>query len=256
MVSNATGLLTGLFTAPLYVQYLGEAAYGSLLLISVIILYAELVDLGISGGCLRHTSAALRCGEVHRIPGLLGTAWLIQVAMASVGTVVLIGFSSWLMRSLLQIPDFLLAEVIFAFRLNAVSFWLNFVSGIPATVATAWGRFDIYGKVSAISLILKAIGGVGAAGLGFGLVGVGFVSLFVDSFVLGYNLWMANRFFSLFPWRLTWDKKSLRDILLFGRAITLTAVFQRVMAHWEKILLGRYVSASIVPYYSIPHSIP
>ncbi|MCS7188490.1 MAG: hypothetical protein NZ933_01680, partial [Bacteroidia bacterium] len=53
LIATLTNLIWALLTTPIFYSHLGETTYGILLLIGVVLLYAEILDLGISSTCIR-----------------------------------------------------------------------------------------------------------------------------------------------------------------------------------------------------------
>lgn len=254
-ISTGTQLVVALITAPIFYHTLGEALYGILILIGTIIAYAELLDFGISYTCIRHTAVALGVGDKREAYRLVGTAWSVQGMLGLIGGVGLWLAAEGLMGDFFRTPPPYIWQAVWALRISALSFFINFFGSIPATVATSHGRFDVYGKVSTASTLLKAIGGVGVVLSGYGLIGVTGVYLLVDSLVCGTNIFIASRFMPHLTRRIGISWKAFRKIGGFSWAVFLSGLLTRILAHWERILMGRYVGVAEVPYFSVPHSL-
>lgn len=255
LISSVVSLLSGLITAPFFLKTLGEANYGALILIGVVIAYAEIADLGISLSSIRHASAALRAGEYTRFYEILGTAWLLHgsAGLFSATTVWLL--APWIMETLFHLPSQLLPDAVKALQISAVNFGLVFAIGIPQLVPTIVGRFDLYNKLSAFRVIGRAVIGLGVVSRGGGLVGLTYGYLFLEGLIAILTLLLARHLLPEMPKQLRFHANAVRQLFRLGRIITLNGILVRILNQWEKTLLGRYVGSATLPYYNIPHSI-
>ena len=254
-ISTGTQLVVALVTAPIFYHTLGETLYGTLILIGTLIAYAELLDFGISYTCIRHTAVALGMGDKQEAYRVVGTAWSVQGMFGLIGGVGLWLSAEGLMGDFFRTPPPYIPQAVWGLRISALSFIINFFGTIPATVATSHGRFDVYGKVSTASTLLKAIGGVGVVLGGYGLIGVTGVYLLVDSVVCGTNIFIASRFMPHLTRRIGVSWKTFKKIGSFSWAVFLSGLLTRILAQWERVLMGRYVGVAEVPYFSVPHSL-
>lgn len=254
-ISTGTQLVVALGTAPIFYHTLGGTLYGTLILIGTVIAYAELLDLGITYTCIRHTSAALATGHTREAYALVGTAWSIQGIFGLIGAAGVWLAAEGLMVDFFHTPLPYISQAVWALRISALSFFINFLGGVPATVATSHGRFDIYGRLSTVSTLLKALGGVGVALGGYGLIGVVSVYLLVDGLVCSTNIFIASRFMPYLMHRIWFSWKAFKKIWGFSWAVFLSGMLTRILAQWERILMGRYVGVAEVPYFSVPHSL-
>ncbi|MCS7188949.1 MAG: oligosaccharide flippase family protein, partial [Bacteroidia bacterium] len=78
---------------------------------------------------------------------------------------------------------------------------------------------------------------------------------FIDASLCLLSLYLASLFMAGFPKKLQWSSKALREIFQYSRIITFIGLIQKGVGQWEKALLGRFIGASAMPYYSIPHSL-
>ncbi len=251
LVSNALPLAFGLVALPGVVLELGVERFGALSLVWIVMGAGALFDLGLARAATYHMARALGRGARQEVNGVLWTAGLLQVGIATLGALALIGISRVLAIQMLSLEGALAEESIGAFRVLALGLPFILLIGTLRGALEAYGRFDLIGRVKIPSgLALLALSWIGAA-LGASLVQI--VALLVASRVLtllAYWYYLVGVAPSVRRVRLS--RKAFRYLLGFGGWASVSGVAGPIMAWSERLLIGVLLSVSQLGAYSAP----
>ena len=165
MTARAVGSLLGLVTLPLVLSFLGKERFGMWALITTLMAWVALFDLGLANGLVNMLSAAHGRDEKEEASRYLSTAFAALLAVAgllALATLLSIGFVPW--GSLLGVNAVADEATI---RLSVAAALLLFVFSLPFSVTQQvyaayqrtyiWNGFNLVGAILGFACLVSAI---------------------------------------------------------------------------------------------------
>jgi O-antigen/teichoic acid export membrane protein len=245
-------LFVGVITIPFIVRGLGTERFGLLSLAWVILGYFTLFDFGLGRATTKFVAEAIGRKKRDEIPRLLWTAVTIQAILGIAGTFALIGITPLFVKSILNIPPYLIDEARNTFYLLAFSIPVILISGSFRGLLEAEQRFDLVNLVKVPSSILIFLLPLLGVLLGLNLTGIialiicarlGALAAFVminlrsDSSLRKYS-----GTFDLFP-----------TLFGYGGWITVSSVAGPILVYLDRFLIGAFLTMASLAYYSAPY---
>lgn len=247
-------LVVGLFTIPILINSLGTDKFGVLTLAWMVIGYFSLFDLGLGRSLTKFVAEKLGAKQLDDIPSLIWTALMLMSVMGIIGGVIVASISSFLVTSVLNIPEILQMETLKAFYLLALS--------IPIVIGTTGLRgvlegYQCFGLVNAVRIPM---------GL-FTFIGPLLVLSFSNSLYHIVAVLLAGRILTLIIYILLClhvvpaMKHALirynlvKPLLYFGGWLTVSNIIGPLMLYIDRFLIGAFISIGAVAYYTTPYEV-
>ena len=244
-------MVVGLAAVPVITRELGAARFGILSLAFAILEYSSLFDLGLGAATTREVSAAIARRDAG-LSSLIAGSVISQVALGSIGALVLILASGPLVNGVFEIPPELRGEAVTVFRILALM--------IPATVVLlslrgileAAGRFDLSNAIRIPSSVATFLVPAVAAHYGYGLPAIVAMLLVTRVLICGV---MAAAITAILPdhrWtiRASWDV--MRPLFVFGGWMSLSNALSPLLVYIDRFILAALVGVAAVGYYTAP----
>jgi O-antigen/teichoic acid export membrane protein len=254
LIGQALPLFVGALIIPSLMRTLGTARFGVLTLAWALIGYCSLFDLGL-GRALTKLVAERIGEEDHTLPELIWTALGLMALVGLCGTVLCIGFTPWLVRTGLSIPQNLREEALWSFRIIAVSIPIVVVSTALRGILEAQQEF---GYVNWIRIPL---------GL-FTFLAPWITSLFTNSLPWVVFSLLAARCASVgcgaalvlktvpqLPSEIRLHRSSIRPLLSFGSWMSASNILSPVLVYIDRFLIAALLSVAAVTYYATPFEV-
>ncbi len=244
-------LVVALVTVPMYVAHIGEARYGVMSIVWVLLGYFGFLDLGLSRAA-SNSLAKISPSEHAERSSVLVTSIVLNLCMAVIGTVILIFASGYLLQSVLSVPDNIKPEIASAIPWIACLLPLALVQGVgigaiesrenflTANILQVFGT--TFGQVVPVlfavfvSPSLSVVIPAAALSRGFSVLLVLFVVYHTEK-----------------PLRLRdFDRQKARSLLGYGGWITVSSVVTPFLNTLDQVVIGRVLGVSSVTYYSVP----
>ncbi len=248
MVVNTAVLAVGY---PIYLHFLGYEKYGLWLVLSVVLTFAQLGNLGIGPAVVKLVAEDHARGDIHGVQRYVTTALAI---LCLSGLVVL---------SLILLFK---ASIIDAFKLNAddaklisslilyvgiLSIYVLNVQVLDAALS-GLGRMDLANYIQAIARVISIAAATSLLCLGYGVV-----SLLIGN-MLSY---LANHLLAIIfirriaPVRLlrggNLDVRYGKRLMSFGGTVFASSLLNMLFNPFNKLMLSRYVGVASIPVYEI-----
>jgi O-antigen/teichoic acid export membrane protein len=236
---------------PIYLYYLGYEKYGVWLVLTTVLSFAQLGNLGIGPAVSKFVAEDFGRGDMEAIERYIVTAVFALVISGSLILIMILCFDS---------------QIISIFKLNrentTLALWLLpyvgvlsiYVFIVRATGATlsGLGRIDIMNYIRILARIIS--------------VSIAYVLLFrghgVESLLMAYFLseFFAHLFYIIvvhrqFPirlWRVSQiNRKSLQRLVNFGGILMGGNVLEMMLSPFNKVIISRYVGVESIPIYDI-----
>lgn len=236
---------------PYIISQIGIERFGIWSLISVLVGYFGLLDLGVNYAFVKYIAEEEVKTNYQSINRIVNTGLVFYLALA-----VLIVPSAYLMSdqllSLLKAPPEIHDEVLFILTAAVLIFCLSNAFSVFEGVITGLQRMDISNAIKIVSSVPQAISTVLLLRLGYGLrglitaqaimFGVASLLLLTAAFRLLPTLRLSPRYFH-------WP--SLRRLVSYGAKVQVSRLAELAGPQTNKLILGHFVGLSAVTFYEL-----
>jgi len=242
---------TWFLLTPFILHQLGTTSYGLWVLVSSVVAYGSLLDLGIAGAVIKYTAEYRARGEDEQAHRLVATALCLYSVLGLIAITLSVAIAP-IFPSLFNLPP----------TEHATATWLVLLMGssvgisIPCTTTTAvlqgLHRYDIVNLISTIGVLLAAAATVVILLLGGGVVGMVAVSIPIPLVMQVPSIWFINRIAPelRFGWR--GAKRSLvRTVFSFSSWLFMGQIAGRLKARTDEIVIAAFLPLSAVAPYAI-----
>lgn len=259
VVSNwlATGatLAAGFFLAPFVVHRLGNVAYGVWVLAISSVNYLMLLDLGMRSSVLRFVSKGHTQQDHEGASEIISAALWVRLQISGV-VLVLSGGLAAVFPHIFRVPPDLALDAREAILIIGVTTAVTMSLGVLGGVLSALNRYDLQSYATLVQLAIRVIGVVAVLLAGHGIVAIAFCELLAA--VVGNILLalMARRVYPELQIRLKKPKMDvLRQIWTYSVYAFMITVAVQLVYQTDNLVVGAFVSASAVTFYSIGNSL-
>jgi O-antigen/teichoic acid export membrane protein len=240
-----------LVTVPIYVRHIGEARYGVLSIVWVLLGYLGFLDLGLSRAAV-NALARLRDAPQQARARVLVTTLVLNVGLGLFGSLVLAIFGSYLLQHVLAVPDALKPEIAQAFPWIVGLFPLALASGVGLGALESRERFLLSNvlQVSGASLG-QIVPVIFAVLISPSLVVVIPAAVITRALTVSFVLIAVYRYEG--PWSLAgFDRHQARKLLSYGGWVTVSGVIGPVLFSLDQFLIGSLLGVAAVAHYAVP----
>ncbi len=249
LLGQVAPLFVSLVTTPFTIRLLGAEGYGVFVLIGLIPTYLSFADFGMSMASTKFGSEAYAEGDQEKEARIVRTAAFIALCSSLPVAAGLMIFSPRIV-GLFSVPEYLFVDAVFALRLAAITFVVNFLCGIFNTPQLARLRMDLNTLINATSRIIGLIATPIVLYLGYGIIGAVTVLLAASLLnLLGHGM-AARKFLpQIFGFRV--DANYVRPMLSFGVGLVFAGLAVLLLLNAEKGIVGYLLSVKELAYYSL-----
>lgn len=247
-------LIVALVTVPLYLRFIGEARFGALSIVWVLLGYFGLFDLGLSRATA-NSIARLNDAPVADREEVFWSACAVNLALGFLGGLCLYLVGKPALGQWLKMTPALHVEAVAALPWIAGSVPIATLSGVLAGVLEGRQRFAVVNLIQATGTILfQVVPLLAAVIIGPQLpviipvaVIVRALSMIPFVFALRSALPLRGRA------RLRFAR--VRELLGYGAWVTVSNVIGPVLDSLDRLLIGVVLGAAFVPAYTVPFSL-
>src|ERR1022692_1103885 len=242
-----------ILTVPFLIRGLGTERFGLLSLAWSLIGYFNLFDLGLGRATTKFVSEALGKDQLERIPHIIWTSLVVQLAIGLFGAVVLATCTPLLVSRFLKISPNVLVEGKQTFYLLSLATPLVISSRNLRGVLEASQRFDLIACVqipaSLLNVSLHAIGGL----LRLRLPQI--IGMIICLWVINATayLFLCFRLFPALRRSISPQRDLIRPLFSFGGWIALCNLLVPLLVSFDRFAVGALLSVSVVAYYTVPY---
>ena len=251
----AAAMAVGFFLAPFIVHRLGNVAYGVWVLTVSTIAYLSILDLGLAGSVIRFVSKGHATQDHQGASESLSAVLWVRLQIGAL-ILVLSGGLAAVFPLLFKVPPELALDAREAILVIGVTTTISMSFGVFNSVLSALNRFDLRSYVSLIQLAVRVIGVVAVLRAGHGIVAIAFCELTAAVVGNGLLVYLVRRIYPELSIRLTKPRWGvLRKIWSYSFYVFLTSVAVQLVYQTDNMVVGAFVSASAVTFYSIGNSL-
>jgi len=247
-------LVVALVTVPLYLHQIGEARYGVLAIVWLLLGYFGLFDLGLSRATANHI-ARLPAEAGREREEVFWTACILNVGFGLLGGLALYFVGGPLLGHWFKMSAGLHGEALAALPWVAVSVPIATLTAVLTGALEGQERFGIVNLIQASGTLLFQV---------FPLVAAFVIG---PSLVVVIPVAVAVRAISAIPLALAVKAKlplrglpqfhvtRIRELLGYGAWVTVTNIVSPVLVSIDRFLIGVMMGASAVAYYAVPFNL-
>jgi O-antigen/teichoic acid export membrane protein len=243
-------VVVGVFLSPYILHRLGDTAFGLWILIFSATGYYGLFDLGIRSSIIRYVAKYSATDDQEELDRLANTALFTYCGIGLL-TMAITLVASHYVNSIFHIPDDFVGTARWLLLMVGTAVSLGFPLGMFGGILEGLQRFYLLNVTSTSSSLLRALLIVVALQHGRGLLTVAFITVTLP---LLAGLVNAAAVFPLVRLRLgaryvNWS--SLRRIASYSGTTFLIIVAQRLRFKSDAVIIGAFVSAAAITYFTI-----
>jgi O-antigen/teichoic acid export membrane protein len=247
----AISLAVAFFLSPFLVHRLGTVGYGIWTLVTSLISYMALLDLGLRGTVTRFVSRYHAQGAHEESSRAVSAVFWIRIWTALVilaGTALL----STLAPSVLRIPPEMQFSTRWAMVLVGTSLAVTITFGIFGAVLSALQRFDLLCGVSITQTAVRTAGTIWLLKSGYGIVALAmwefFVVILANTALTALAMYVYREIRVIFRRP---DAATLRQLGGYSFYLIAVNACHQVINYTDNLVVGAFISAAAVTFYTI-----
>lgn len=251
----AAAMAVGFFLSPFLVHRLGNVVYGIWILAVSSVNYFGLLDLGLRNSVTMFVAKGHTTGDHEGASDVLSAALWVRIQIA-VAVLTLSGALAAVFPLVFKVPAAMAFDARAAVLLTGLSMAGYMSMGVFGGVLSALNRYDLYTLVTLVQLALRVIGVVLVLLTGHGIVGIACTELLAATVGNLLFVYVARRIYPELKIRLkkpNWEV--LKKIWSYSFYVFLLMVAIQLVYQTDNLVVGAFVSASAVTFYSIGNSL-
>lgn len=255
LLGQSAPMAVAIFAIPILIKSLGTDRFGVLTLAWVIVGYFSLFDIGLGRALTKLVAERIGKGQTKEMSSLIWTALTLMGGLATLGVVLLIIFTPWLVNSILNIPELLQSETRNAFFLLALSIPIVITTTGLCGILEAHQRFGIINAIRVPMGIFTFLGPLAALYFSKSLVML--VSVLVAGRVVAWIFYLVSCFRVLPALRENMHAKRdlIKPLLSFGGWLTVSNIVGPIMLYADRFLIASMISITATAYYTTPYEV-
>ncbi|HWY20197.1 MAG TPA: oligosaccharide flippase family protein [Candidatus Acidoferrum sp.] len=243
-------VVTGIFLSPYILHRLGDNAFGLWILILSVTGYYGLFDLGIRSSIVRYIAKYSATDELDELNRLVNTAMFSYTGIGVV-TMTITLIAAYFVNRIFHIPPEFVSTARWLLLMAGTSVSVGFPLGVFSGILEGLQRFYLLNFTSISSTLVRTLLIVIALRHGYGLLTVALITVSLP--LLGSLINAAAVFRHL---RLRFGpqyvkRSSLRRIASYSGTTFLIIVAGRLRFKTDALVIGTFVSAAAVTYFTI-----
>jgi O-antigen/teichoic acid export membrane protein len=238
-------------TIPIYVRHVGDARYGVISVMWVLLGYFGFLDLGLSRAATNALAKLREAPQAERARVLL-TTFALNLTFGVIGSAFVFLLGGYLLKHVISIPDALRPEVARSFPWIAAVFPMSLISGVAIGALESRERFLLANGLQIFGMSLTQIGTAAAAVLVSPSLTIVIPTAAVAQassvvVILAVVYWLEG------PFSLrAFTPREARALLGYGGWISVSNVISPLLACLDQFLIGWVIGVAAVTHYVVP----
>ena len=245
-------LVLPLAVSPYFVHQLGLEKYGVLSLVTTVVGYLAVLDLGMGTATTKFLADHYVERDVSAISKVIGTSIVIYSALGVLGTLGIIALATTLIRHVLHVPPELTSETLTVFYISALGFLVNMPLTVFGAVPAALQRFDILVKQNLAFGTTTVASQVLLLALGHSLEALVLASVVISALGIAVFVVISRRLLPGVSFRPRFDASAARQVLSFSVLKVFSTLSGQVVFQLDRLLIASFLPLASVSYYAIP----
>lgn len=250
-IAMAITAIISFFVSPFLVHHLGNAAYGTWLLVNSMVAYLTLLDFGMRGAVVKFVSAHHARDEHDQANRAVSAALTFRIALGAAMLAISACICIWAPK-IVHIPPYLVTAARWAILLNGTTLAIALSFGVLGGVLAALQRFDQLSILTILQSVFNATGVVIVLRAGGGIVGLAAAQLTIALFLgvatglLVFRAYPQLRLILRLP-----DRQIVREFWGYSFFLFVIAVSGQVIYYTDTVVIGIFLPAAAVAFYGI-----
>ena len=241
-----------LVATPFIVSRLGVEAYGVFALLSVLLGYLSIMDLGFSEATVKFIAEHYGRQETSLLETIFRCSLLLYSLFGIVGAIILATLTTILVEIIFHTPQPLVQEAKFAFYVTAFSFLINMWVGVFSSVPKALQRYDLLNSLRLALGTLTTLGIVAVLALNLSLRAVVIVQFISSILGLWLHFVIVRYLLPGMKWWPQFDRQSFRRLFGFGGMVLINRITNVVAFQVPQGIIAAVKGPVEVTYYTVP----
>lgn len=257
-ISSIFKLITGLLIVPTFLHYLGKDVYGLIIVLSSILAFSVLADLGIRASLVRYMVVSINKENDRDLNEYLNTASVMYLLICCILCVALYFSAPSLCNTFKVSPHYRDTTILLLRTYGIISIILSFTTPIFTAITTSKNRFDISNYRDSISSILCSITLlVSVKYFHAGIISWAVITTIFQVFTTLSIVYIALKLQPTLKFGIQYFKISrVLDILKFGSIVTIGGWSRMMKIDSDPLILSSIYSPSEVSLYRSGVAIP
>ncbi|MBQ0820528.1 flippase [Microvirga sp. HBU67558] len=248
---NVFTLVVSLIIVPIYVHQVGDARYGIISIVWLLLGYFGFLDLGLSRASTNLLSQLSHSSDEERTR-VVATSLILNLVLGCIGSVILYVSGAFLLETIVSVPAELKPEISGSLPWVAILLPLALVSGVAVGTLEARERFAAANVLQVISTTIGQVAPVVCAVL----LGPE-LTIVIPAAVLSraFGVLLILAYVALFngPWTsIRFHKATSRQLLGYGGWVTISSVASPILQSLDQFVIGSNLGVAAITYYAIP----
>jgi O-antigen/teichoic acid export membrane protein len=240
-----------LLTTPYFVYKLTIEVYGVYILVTSLVGYYGLVDLGLGQGVVKFVSEYVARGESEQAARYINAALFVQFSVGLIVTVLFFIFANGLVH-ILRIASGWTSIAVYGIRLCSLGFLFSMISSTLAAALQGLQRYDITSAVETSVNIILNLSIVGLLFLGYGLYEI-VIATTIASILVLFVYFIILRV-QLPQWNCTIlvKKKEINEIFSFSFFLFISRASNLFANYFVRYIVSAFAGPAAVTLYVVP----
>lgn len=250
-LNSLTAVIIGFFMMPFMVSHLGDEMYGIWILIISFVGYGSLLDMGIKNSIIKYVAQYNVKGDKDDLNRIFNTSLLVYFLMGLL-VVALAVFISKGMSHMFNINSLFRRDAQTVVLVAGLELALSLPFGVFGGFLAGLQRYDTRNGIVILTSVIRSALILIFLSKGYHLVALSVIMLFSD--VLGHlgSIYFMYKYLPDLKMDLKCvDRKTFRDIFSYGLYSMLNALSLRLKYRTSPIIIGAYLGAGSITFYSI-----
>ena len=254
LASSIVPIFISIVTIPIYIHSIGEARYGVVALVGLLLGYFGVFDFGLSiATAQRIASADSTAFDMRR--RILWTALGVNLALGLLGAAILLPVAQIYVTRFLKVSPVLIPEMRHAMGWLALALPVSLLTNVLRGALQGANRF---GEMNLINVIIGPLGQLITVAVAHWIspsLDAVLPALYItrSAFLGCYAIVIARSV--TFGWKPAFDRGLVKDLLGFGSWVTISGLIGPLMTMLDRFLIGSFIGASAVSFYTVPYQL-
>jgi O-antigen/teichoic acid export membrane protein len=254
LLGAALPIAVSLLTVPAYLAYIGEARFGILSVVWLLLGYFGLFDLGLGMATAQRVAAREKGGRAVQAR-IFWTALMTNFALGIAGGLIAWPVAQYYFAHFLKVDSPLRVEIIAALPWLIAAVPLATVSGVATGALQGLHRFGTLNIISVAGTMLFQLLPLTAAILWSPSLTVLLPLAILARALTLLMLWVDCHHSLLKGHPVSYHRPEISVLLRFGFWVTVSAFFVPFMTIVDRFAIGAYISAAAVSAYVVPFNL-
>lgn len=243
-------IAVGFFLSPFILHHLGDEAFGLWVLIFSLTGYYGLFDFGIRSSLIRYVSRSQATGDREELTRIVSTS-LFSYTCVGLAMVIPTALISLYIDRLFHIPPGFLRDARILVLMVGSSLALGFPLAISGGILEGLQRFYLMNWTNIASTLLRAALIIFTLRHGYGLLTVALITVSIPLITSMVRAVIVQRLLPIpYGWKYV-DRAAFKQVANYGSVTFMIIVAQRLRFKTDAIIIGSFLSAAAITYFSI-----